>query len=78
MWFYFLVFCVLGFGTASLDDSSLRQNGYSQNRHVKDAHQVLDRNLGKQENALILTPQDGKYNFVDFLLKNDNVFESFR
>ncbi|KAM3611070.1 uncharacterized protein V6R79_013043 [Siganus canaliculatus] len=35
-----------GFGaSASVDDSSSRQNGYSQNRHLKEAHQTLDKNL---------------------------------
>lgn len=48
-WVHFFVFCVLGFGMTSNDDSSLRQNGYSQNRHLQQAHQVLDRNLGKQK-----------------------------
>lgn len=35
-----------GFGAgASFDDSSSRQNGYPQNRHLREAHQTLDRNL---------------------------------
>ncbi|XP_029294889.1 LOW QUALITY PROTEIN: synaptosomal-associated protein 29 [Cottoperca gobio] len=35
-----------GFGaSASMDDSSSRQNGYSQNRHLQEAHQTLDKNL---------------------------------
>nr|XP_046243943.1 synaptosomal-associated protein 29 [Scatophagus argus] len=35
-----------GFGAAaSLDDSSSRQNGHPQNRHLREAHQTLDRNL---------------------------------
>lgn len=35
-----------GFGaTASLDDSSSGQNGYPQNRYLKEAHNTLDRNL---------------------------------
>lgn len=35
-----------GFGaTASIDDGSSQQNGYPQNRNLKEAHQTLDRNL---------------------------------
>ncbi|KAK5870931.1 hypothetical protein PBY51_003837 [Eleginops maclovinus] len=35
-----------GFGaSASIDDSSSRQNGYSQNQHLKEAHLTLDNNL---------------------------------
>lgn len=40
---------VPGFGaSASLDDSSSSQNGYPKNRHLKEAHQTLDNNLGKK------------------------------
>lgn len=42
-------FMVLGFGAAaSIDDGMSQQNGYPQNRYLKDAHQTLDRNLGKK------------------------------
>lgn len=42
-------FCVPGFGAgASLDNDSSRQNGYPQNRHLREAHQTLDNNLGKK------------------------------
>lgn len=35
-----------GFGaSASIDSSSSRQNGYPQNRYLKEAHQTLDNNL---------------------------------
>ncbi|XP_073323114.1 synaptosomal-associated protein 29 [Pagrus major] len=35
-----------GFGaSASADDSSSRQNGYPQNKHLREAHQTLDNNL---------------------------------
>ncbi|XP_068166964.1 synaptosomal-associated protein 29 [Antennarius striatus] len=35
-----------GFGDSpSLDDGSVRQNGYPQNRHLREAHQTLDKNL---------------------------------
>lgn len=60
-WYNFLIFCVLGFGTASKDDSSSRQNGYPQNRQLREAHQTLDKNLGKPKAvvklcALMLIP----------------------
>ncbi|XP_070760631.1 synaptosomal-associated protein 29 [Enoplosus armatus] len=42
-----------GFGaSASIDDSSSRQNGYSQNRHLRDAHQTLDKNLDEMCDGL--------------------------
>ncbi|XP_041856035.1 synaptosomal-associated protein 29 [Melanotaenia boesemani] len=42
-----------GFGaTASMDDSSPRQNGYSQNRHLREAHQTLDNNLDEMSDGL--------------------------
>nr|XP_020449299.1 synaptosomal-associated protein 29 [Monopterus albus]XP_020449300.1 synaptosomal-associated protein 29 [Monopterus albus] len=42
-----------GFGaTASVDDSSSRQNGYSQNKHLKEAHQTLDKNLDEMCDGL--------------------------
>ncbi|CAG07838.1 unnamed protein product, partial [Tetraodon nigroviridis] len=41
-----------GFGAASKDDGSSRQNGYSQNRHLKEAHQVLDKNLDEMCDGL--------------------------
>ncbi|KAM9743406.1 synaptosomal-associated protein 29 [Menidia menidia] len=42
-----------GFGaTASMDDSSSRQNGYPQNRHLKEAHQTLDNNLDEMCDGL--------------------------
>lgn len=53
-WLHFLLFCVPAFGTTSKDDSLSRQNGLSQNRHLKEAHQVLDRNLGKQKQQLLI------------------------
>ncbi|XP_034548259.1 synaptosomal-associated protein 29 [Notolabrus celidotus] len=35
-----------GFGaSASMDDSSSRQNGYPQNRQLREAHHTLDKNL---------------------------------
>lgn len=56
-WYNFLIFCVLGFGTATKDDGSSRQNGYSQNRHLREAHQTLDKNLGKPKcSALVVIP----------------------
>ncbi|GAA6226428.1 synaptosomal-associated protein 29 [Lates japonicus] len=42
-----------GFGaSASIDDSSSRQNGYPQNRHLRDAHQTLDKNLDEMSDGL--------------------------
>ncbi|XP_071339616.1 synaptosomal-associated protein 29 [Trachinotus anak] len=42
-----------GFGAAaSLDDSSSRQNGYSQNRHLREAHLTLDNNLDEMSDGL--------------------------
>lgn len=42
-----------GFGAAaSVDDSSSRQNGYSQNRYLKEAHQTLDNNLDEMSEGL--------------------------
>lgn len=32
-----------------MDDGSSRQNGYSQNKHLKEAHKVLDNNLGTKK-----------------------------
>ncbi|XP_015238073.1 PREDICTED: synaptosomal-associated protein 29 [Cyprinodon variegatus] len=42
-----------GFGAAaSMDDSSSRQNGYPQNRYLKEAHQTLDNNLDEMSSGL--------------------------
>lgn len=42
-----------GFGaSASVDDSSSTQNGYSQNRHLRQAHQTLDTNLDEMSDGL--------------------------
>ncbi|KAM7391323.1 hypothetical protein PAMP_022023 [Pampus punctatissimus] len=42
-----------GFGaSASVDDSSSRQNGYPQNRHLRQAHQTLDSNLDEMSDGL--------------------------
>ncbi|CAN9513018.1 unnamed protein product [Ophioblennius macclurei] len=42
-----------GFGAAaSADNHSSRQNGYSQNRHLKQAHQTLDNNLDEMCDGL--------------------------
>ncbi|XP_029915620.1 synaptosomal-associated protein 29 [Myripristis murdjan] len=42
-----------GFGaSASIDDSSSRQNGYPQNKYLKDAHQTLDNNLDEMSLGL--------------------------
>ncbi|KAM7415896.1 hypothetical protein PAMA_018117 [Pampus argenteus] len=42
-----------GFGAcASVDDSSSRQNGYPQNRHLRQAHQTLDSNLDEMSDGL--------------------------
>uniref|UniRef100_A0A665X3J3 Synaptosomal-associated protein 29 n=2 Tax=Echeneis naucrates TaxID=173247 RepID=A0A665X3J3_ECHNA len=42
-----------GFGAAaSVDDGSSRQNGYPQNRHLREAHQTLDNNLGEMSDGL--------------------------
>lgn len=41
------IFCVAGFGATVSDESSSKQNGYPQNRYLKEAHQTLDNNLGK-------------------------------
>lgn len=42
-----------GFGaSASVDDTSSRQNGYPQNRHLKQAHQTLDTNLDEMCDGL--------------------------
>ncbi|KAG7221411.1 hypothetical protein INR49_017287 [Caranx melampygus] len=42
-----------GFGAAaSIDDGPSRQNGYSQNRHLKEAHQTLDKNLDEMSDGL--------------------------
>lgn len=32
-----------------MDDGSSRQNGFSKNKHLKEAHQTLDNNLGKNK-----------------------------
>lgn len=37
-----------------MDDASSRQNGYSQNKHLKEAHKVLDNNLGTKKSCLVL------------------------
>lgn len=34
-----------------MDDNSSRQNGYSQNKHLKQANKVLDNNLGTKKNC---------------------------
>lgn len=42
-----------GFGaSASIDDGSSRQNGYPQNRHLREAHQTLDNNLDDMSDGL--------------------------
>ncbi|XP_008283131.1 synaptosomal-associated protein 29 [Stegastes partitus] len=42
-----------GFGaSASIDDGPSRQNGYSQNRHLKEAHHTLDKNLDEMSDGL--------------------------
>ncbi|KAI3372679.1 hypothetical protein L3Q82_023145 [Scortum barcoo] len=42
-----------GFGaSASIDESSSGQNGYSQNRHLREAHQTLDKNLDEMCSGL--------------------------
>ncbi|CAJ1069268.1 synaptosomal-associated protein 29-like [Xyrichtys novacula] len=42
-----------GFGaSASIDDSSSRQNGHPQNRHLREAHQTLDNNLDEMCSGL--------------------------
>ncbi|XP_007563575.1 synaptosomal-associated protein 29 [Poecilia formosa] len=42
-----------GFGAAaSMDDGSSRQNGYPQNRYLRDAHQTLDSNLDEMSSGL--------------------------
>eukprot|EP00066_Takifugu_rubripes_P008709 XP_003975097.1 PREDICTED: synaptosomal-associated protein 29 [Takifugu rubripes] len=41
-----------GFGTASKEDGSSGQNGYSQNRHLREAHQTLDKNLDEMCDGL--------------------------
>ncbi|TMS03722.1 Synaptosomal-associated protein 29 [Larimichthys crocea] len=42
-----------GFGAgASLDNDSSRQNGYPQNRHLREAHQTLDNNLDEMCSGL--------------------------
>ncbi|KAF3695573.1 Synaptosomal-associated protein 29 [Channa argus] len=42
-----------GFGaSASIDDSSSRQNGYPQNRYLKEVHQTLDNNLDEMSVGL--------------------------
>ncbi|XP_061623542.1 synaptosomal-associated protein 29 isoform X2 [Phyllopteryx taeniolatus] len=42
-----------GFGaTASVDGGSSAQNGYSQNRHLRQAHQTLDNNLDEMAHGL--------------------------
>ncbi|KAM9858433.1 synaptosomal-associated protein 29 [Aulostomus maculatus] len=42
-----------GFGAAaSVDGGSSRQNGYSQNRHLREAHQTLDNNLDEMCDGL--------------------------
>ncbi|XP_053181061.1 synaptosomal-associated protein 29 [Scomber japonicus] len=42
-----------GFGaSASTDDTSSRQNGYSQNTYLKQAHQTLDTNLDEMSDGL--------------------------
>ncbi|XP_061586053.1 synaptosomal-associated protein 29 [Cololabis saira] len=42
-----------GFGAAASNDgASSRQNGHPQNRHLKDAHQTLDRNLDDMSDGL--------------------------
>ncbi|MEQ2248345.1 hypothetical protein ILYODFUR_018254 [Ilyodon furcidens] len=44
---------VSGFGAAaSMDDSSSRQNGYPQNRYLREAHQSLDNNLDEMSSGL--------------------------
>ncbi|XP_008334349.1 synaptosomal-associated protein 29 [Cynoglossus semilaevis] len=42
-----------GFGGAtSMDDGSSRQNGFSKNKHLKEAHQTLDNNLDDMSDGL--------------------------
>ncbi|XP_043964136.1 synaptosomal-associated protein 29 [Gambusia affinis] len=42
-----------GFGAAaSIDGSSSRQNGFPQNRYLRDAHQTLDNNLDEMSGGL--------------------------
>ncbi|KAG7489290.1 hypothetical protein JOB18_008834 [Solea senegalensis] len=43
-----------GFGAtaASVDDRSFGQNEYSKNRHLREAHQTLDNNLGEMSDGL--------------------------
>ncbi|KAM9392374.1 synaptosomal-associated protein 29 [Pholidichthys leucotaenia] len=42
-----------GFGAAaSIDDSSSRQNGCFQNKHLREAHQTLDNNLDEMSDGL--------------------------
>ncbi|XP_061784643.1 synaptosomal-associated protein 29 [Nerophis lumbriciformis] len=42
-----------GFGApASVDGGSSRQNGHHQNRHLREAHQTLDRNLDEMAGGL--------------------------
>ncbi|TKS78345.1 Synaptosomal-associated protein 29 [Collichthys lucidus] len=42
-----------GFGAgASLDNGSSRQNGYPQNKHLREAHQTLDNNLDEMCSGL--------------------------
>ncbi|KAF7667042.1 hypothetical protein LDENG_00080560 [Lucifuga dentata] len=42
-----------GFGAAaSMDDNTFKQNGYPQNRHLREAHQTLDKNLDEMSTGL--------------------------
>ncbi|XP_058492197.1 synaptosomal-associated protein 29 [Solea solea] len=43
-----------GFGAtaSSMDDRSFGQNEYSKNRHLREAHQTLDNNLGEMSDGL--------------------------
>ncbi|XP_047448099.1 synaptosomal-associated protein 29 [Mugil cephalus] len=42
-----------GFGAStSMDDSSSRPNAYPQNRHLREAHQTIDKNLDEISNGL--------------------------
>ncbi|XP_033474359.1 synaptosomal-associated protein 29 [Epinephelus lanceolatus] len=42
-----------GFGaSSSVDDGSSRQNGYPQNRHLREAHHTLDKNLDEMCDGL--------------------------
>lgn len=58
-----------GFGASSSVDGGLpRQNGYPKNQHLREAHQTLDKNLGKKSNRTLCISVIGLSNFLKWHL----------